>query len=807
MKLTGSIEYNYIGISQYKHKQRQNSLTSFFFFSLAAEEQGNQRKNIKLLFVPADVMVSLRKNLTTKDLLGGLNIGSTGQATQRWTPVRLPGDKTHSFEMRLNPRTAHKLNLSFRHFRIGRGHGLLLELKNVSLSTLQKNVLDKLVEFYRNCGSGRRAHNSMMHRLRRPVLPFMPHSLMVPGDIPLLRRIQNALERFFPRRHDGSVEVVQHKDSNGAVHFLPFDEVRREVDNLLKRTIANKDCIKISTDFLTRALQAFRSENNNSTNKISKTSVVNNKNTGKGDVGNVIGDSQEVNNEDQEDDNILSFDRNLASLDSDRRDKVNFTSGVNVPNDDTTSSMASVLAKLRRAIRLFLASYKGNLSLPSSDKEHDNPISVGGENKTKTRVSNILKAISSDESEKKNENRNKQQLSFDLSEATNRIKVMSSDKSDNKINKSGPIHDNSRLHAEPVKIKTDDMRAGKVNTSTSLMDAKKDVSKVAQNSTSSAHGFEAHDYSSLKLSNANIESLVQLIQALKKAKSLRIYKPADVFMGNSKGTETVNKNKSSKVGRYKRPHKYKHRNKVHVKDKYNIKQQSIVFHFKPKSMKHEMYTRFKDGQDDDEDQVDEGGSEKYIGKGSFTKLQRKLKRKPQTKETTVEDDDDYDSKDNDIHKQVDDYPTVERENYEENDDRILRKLRHSSKHVHASRKSPKLRVVVYDDDEDEKEPHNDMWQNSESEEFAGKLHQDDNEAITESPDKTSDGSDTALYREDQNNRQLEQGETTSEQTSNSDSDVQYLADSIGTDENRQLGESQETEVPNLEPYLKKHYSK
>ena len=789
-----------------KHKQRQNSLTPFFF-SLAAEEQGNQRKNIKLLFVPADVMVSLRKNLTTKDLLGGLNIGSTGQATQRWTPVRLPGDKTHSFEMRLNPRTAHNLNLSFRHFRIGRGHGLLLELKNVSLSTLQKNVLDKLVEFYRNCGSGRRAHNSMMHRLRRPVLPFMPHSLMVPGDIPLLRRIQNALERFFPRRHDGSVEVVQHKDSNGAVHFLPFDEVRREVDNLLKRTIANKDCIKISTDFLTRALQAFRSENNNSTNKISTTSVVNNKNTGKGDVGNVIGDSQEVNKEDQEDDNILSFDRNLASLDSDRRNKVNFTSGVNVPNDDTTSSMASVLAKLRRAIRLFLASYKGNLSLPSSDKEHDNPISVGGENKTKTRVSKILKAISSDESEKKNENRNKQQLSFDLSEATNRIKVMSSDKSDNKNNKSGPIHDNSRLHAEPVKIKTDDMRAGKVNTSTSLMDAKKDVSKVAQNSTSSAHGFETHDYSSLKLSNANIESLVQLIQALKKAKSLRTYKPADVFMGNSKGTETVNKNKSSKVGRYKRPHKYKHRNKARVKDKYNIKQQSIVFHFKPKSMKHEMYTRFKDGQDDDEDQVDEGGSEKYIGKGSFAKLQRKLKRKPQTKETTVEDDDDYDSKDNDIHKQVNDYPTVERENYEENDDRILRKLRHSSKHVHASRKSPKLRVVVYDDDEDEKEPHNDMWQNSESEEFAGKLHQDDNEAITESPDKTSDGSDTALYREDQNNRQLEQGETTSEQTSNSDSDVQYLADSIGTDENRQLGESQETEVPNLEPYLKKHYSK
>ena len=709
--------------------------------------------------------------------------------------------------MRLNPRTAHKLNLSFRHLRIGRGHGLLLELKNVSLSTLQKNVLDKLVEFYRNCGSGRRAHNSMMHRLRRPVLPFMPHSLMVPGDIPLLRRIQNALERFFPRRHDGSVEVVQHKDSNGAVHFLPFDEVRREVDNLLKRTIANKDCIKISTDFLTRALQAFRSENNNSTNKISTTSVVNNKSTGKGDVGNVIGDSQEVNNEVQEDDNILSFDRNLASLDSDRRNKVNFTSGVNVPNDDTTSSMASVLAKLRRAIRLFLASYKGNLSLPSSDKEHDNPISVGGENKTKTRVSNILKAISSDESEKKNENRNKQQLSFDLSEATNRIKVMSSDKSDNKNNKSGPIHDNSRLHADPVKIKTDDMRAGQVNTSTSLMDAKKDVSKVAQNSTSSAHGFEAHDYSSLKLSNANIESLVQLIQALKKAKSLRIYKPADVFMGNSKGTETVNKNKSSKVGRYKRPHKYKHRNKTRVKEKYNIKQQSIVFHFKPKSMKHEMYTRFKDGQDDDEDQVDEGGSEKYIGKGSFTKLHRKLKRKPQTKETTVEDDDDYDSKDNDIHKQVDDYPTVERENYEENDDGILRKLRHSSKHVHGSRKSPKLRVVVYDDDEDEKEPHNDMWQNSESEELAGKLHQDDNEAITASPDKTSDGSDTTLYREDQNNRQLEQGETTSEQTSNSDSDVQYLADSIGTDENRQLGESQETEVPNLEPYLKKHYSK
>lgn len=759
------------------------------------------------MFVPADVIVSLRKNLTAKDLLGGLNIGSTGQATQRWTPVRLPGDKTRSFEIRLNPRTAHKLNLSFRHFRIGRGHGLLLELKNVSLSTLQKNVLDKLVEFYKNCGSRRRAHNSMMHRLRRPVLPFMPHSLVVPGDVPLLRRIQNALERFFPRRHDGSVEVVQHKDSNGAVHFLPFDEVRREVDNLLKRTIANKDCIKISTDALTRALQAFRSQNNNNTNEISATSVLNNKSTGKGDRGNVAGDSQDANNEDEEDGNILSFARNLASLDSDRRNKVNFTSGVNVPNDAAPSSMASVLAKLRRAIRLFLASYKGNQSLPSSDKDHGSPVSVGSQNKTKTRVSNILKAISSDESEKKNENRNKQQLGFDLSEATNRIKVMSSDKTDNKNNKSSSIHDNSRQHAEPVKIKTDDMSAGKADTGTSLMEVKKDVSKVAQNSTSSAHEFEAHDYSSLKLSNANIEGLLRLIQALKKAKSLRKNKPGEVFMGNSKGTETINKMESSKVGRYKRPHKYKHRNKARVKDRYNIKQQSVVFHFKPKSMRHKMHTRFKDGHDDDEDQVDEGGSEKYIGKGSFTKPHRKVNRKPQIKETTLEDEDDYDGKENDIHKQVDDYPTEERETYEENDDRLLRKMRHSRKHVHASRKSPKLRVVVYDDDEDEKEPHNDMWQNSESEEFAEKLHQDDNEAITESPDKTSDGSDTALYRDDQNNRQLEQGETTSEQTSNSDSDVQYLADSIGTDENRQLGESQETEVPNLEPYLKKHYGK
>ena len=200
-----------------------------------------------MLFVPSDVMKTLRKNLTLKDLPAGLS----APGAQRWSPVHLPGDKTHSFEIRINPRAAHKLNMNFQHIKVGRGEGLLLELRNVTLTTKGKTMLDRLIEFYKNCGSRK------PQRLRPPK-PSLKHSLLLPGDIPLLKRIQNALSHFFPKRHDGSVDVYQHKDSNGAVHFLPFDEVRKQVNSLIRRTLVRRDCVKISSHALTQALEAFR---------------------------------------------------------------------------------------------------------------------------------------------------------------------------------------------------------------------------------------------------------------------------------------------------------------------------------------------------------------------------------------------------------------------------------------------------------------------------------------------------------------------------------------------------------------------
>ena len=61
----------------------------------------------------------------------------------------------------------------------------------------------------------------------------------------------------------------------------------------------------------------------------------------------------------------------------------------------------------------------------------------------------------------------------------------------------------------------------------------------------------------------------------------------------------------------------------------------------------------------------------------------------------------------------------------------------------------------------------------------------------------------------ENTQQYEQGEVSnSHSDSDSDSDMQYLSDSIAADEGNHLGQSDGTgDVPDLEPYLKKHYGK
>ena len=214
---------------------------------LATAEQENHRKNIQILFLPADVMRNMRKNHTQKELLPGL----PGQGAKPWIPVRLPGNKTRSFEIRINPLLARKLHLSLQNFRIGHGYGLLLELKNVSLSSKGQTVLDKLVEFYKNCGGQERfPRMNMTQRIHRP-----SPSLMLSGNIALMKRIQNALKDFSPKHLEGSKDVLKHENSGDvALHLIPLTGMRQKVNKLIKRTMATRGCVKIKTEILTNSV-------------------------------------------------------------------------------------------------------------------------------------------------------------------------------------------------------------------------------------------------------------------------------------------------------------------------------------------------------------------------------------------------------------------------------------------------------------------------------------------------------------------------------------------------------------------------
>ena len=816
-----------------------------------------------MLFVPADVMATLRKNLTVKDLPPGL----PGQSTQRWSLVHLPGDKTHSFEIRINPRTAHKLNMNFQHFRIGHGHGLLLELKNVSLSTKGKTVLDRLVEFYKNCGGSggiKRPRLGMMHRIRRP-LPSMQHSLLLPADIPLLKRIQNALERFFPKRHDGSVDVFQHKDSNGAVHFLPFEEVRREVNNLIKRTTEKRDCVKISTNALTRALEAFRRQmsggndntttannnprndasdegvdansdahadngiknNDNSNNNNNNSSINDNKNNNNDDNKNSNNndDNNNKSNKDQDDEegDVFSFSRDLKSLNLPPANKGNLTSSViNVPSDAAATKLVSALADLRKEINHLTSDFKRkeDQAIPNSDKEIDEMSNEGSKHGNKALVYNTFKNISNDNSESKDEKSNQLETGFDLSEVTNRRKMMSSGESDEKDSKTNNDDNNSsssgsnrdRESAKALKIKNmeQDLSSGKAELGKDSLKIKKNASKSAYGSSQSSVAVSSRqERNNAKVAHARpVNQTVNLLQSkpLKDAKGFKASKNRFAHTGHSKETKI---NKEDR--RYRARNKDKHHHKDQVKDEKGTKRPSIVFHYKQKiHNKDGEYGKVKDIDEDDDDDVD---SERYSGEGRFVKLVHLHRRKPRIKEMMLQDEQEkVDTQDNYRQRKFDDSPVDASYNSEENNfmkARLLRKLRN---HGHASsirrRKSPKIRVVVYDDEEKENEPHNDSWRDSETEEFAEKIHEDDNEAETE-PSETTTHRSEPVYMDSENTQQNEQGESSNSRSeSDSDSDMQYLSDSIGADDSNHLGGSdKEGEVPDLEPYLKKHYGK
>ena len=792
--------------------------------------QDNERKNIKMLFVPAEVMKALRKNLTTKDLPPGL----PGQGTQRWTPVRLPGDRTHTFEIRINPRTAHKLNMNFQHFRIGRGHGLLLELKNVSLSSKGRTVLDRLVEFYKNCG-GARNHRIGMHMIHHP-LPMMhrrhPHSLLLPGDVPLLQRIQTALERFFPKRHDGSVDVFQHKDSSGAVHFLPFEEVRREVNNLIKRTLVKRDCVKISTNALTRALSEFRRQydNDTSTPSFDEEEDVN-------DEGDSEDNRADSDGEGEEKDQVLSFSRNLDSLNPHPVNKVNLTSSsaINVPSDAQATRIVSALADLRKELNDLSSGFRKKVSqsMPSNLKETDSTSSAGigvsTDNNTGGSNGNIDKKISSDNKET-NDEKNSNLANFDISEVKNRRKKMSSDdgdeqnisgnnnKNDNNNNNNSnnnsnnmnnnnnknnsSSHNDDKVISVALKLKNieDDLKTDLRKVSLKLY---KNISKLTRDATTVKNSRKNDNRTVEKISNARpVNQTVNHLQRVKTIKEVKVSTNVPAHDEQKK----IKKHARIKGRKDKAKHRNKHKGRI--RNKKIKKRPSLVFHYKPKSLRLKLHYKggeyLKAGDDEEVEDV-----QRHKDKGRFVQFIHIRRPRPKIKEMLLPDEDECDGY---RQRNFDDSP-VEAVNDEDSMKvQLLRKLRWLRIHGHApkvrSRKSPKLRVVVYDDEDEDKEPHHERWHND-TDEYTEKIHEADSEtesepeSVSESePEADTSHRSASLFMDDENTEHYNQGET-----SNSESDVQYLSDSIGDDSSHFGRSDSGADVPDLEPYLKKHYGK
>ena len=780
--------------------------------------QDNERKNIKMLFVPAEVMKELHKNLATKDLTQGL----PGQGTLQWTPVRLPGDRSRTFEIRINPHTAHKLNMNFQHFKIGRGHGLLLELKNVTLSTKGRTVLDSLVEFYKNCG-GERNHRLGM-RVIHHSLPMIhrhnPHSLLLPGDIPLLKRIQNALERFFPRRHDGSVDVFQHKDSSGAVHFLPFEEVRRQVNNLIKRTLVKRDCVKISTNALTRALSQFRKKYDNNT---TTTPSLDEEDDYSDETDNVDKPARN-DSQSEETEQLLSFSRNLNPRPV---NKVNLTSSsaTNVPSNAAATKIVTALADLRKELKDLSSGLIKNMSksISNNSKETDSMstsnIGINTDDKTIGSNGNMGKSISSDNNETPDEKSNSNFEKSDKSEVKNERKKMSSDdggdqnKTINRINNKNDDNNygtNDMTNNSKSIINSSNIDERVIAVALKLKNIedylKADMQKTMLNPSKTISKISGDSKSAIKEINARpVNQTANQLQRLKTATEYSI--TTNVSAHFKVSDEQKNEKKQTKIRKDNAKYIGKHKNR-----RGNKKQVSLSFHYKPKSLRLKLRNKGRDYLKT-EDNEQEENMHKHKGKGRFVHFIHS--RRPKIKEFMVpveRESDEY------RQRNFHDSP-VEAVNNDEDNMKVglLRKLRWLRIHGHApkvrSRKSPKLRVVVYDDEDEEKEPHQERWHNNEINEYEEKPHEDDTETESEAgsefeSEHVSDSShrSASLLKDEENTKPYNQGEA-SHSRSESGSDMQYLSDSIGDDSTHLERSDSGLDIPDLEPYLKKHYGK
>jgi len=669
----------------------------------------------------------------------------------------------------------------------------------------------------------------------------MHHSLLLPGDVPLLKRIQNALQRFFPKRHDGSVDVFQHKDSSGAVHFLPFEEVRREVNNLIKRTLVKRDCVKISTNALTRALDAFRRQLNNDT---AASSTQNESFNVSDEPDHENGDSNGEEGDDEEKDQVLSFSRNLDSFNPHPVNKVNLTSSsaINVPSDAAATKIVSALADLRKEINDLSSGFR---QIP---KDGDSTgINVGTDDDRTGSNANIVK-ISSDNNEAK-DSKNANQQSFDINVVKNRRKKMSTDDSDdvgknnnsssnndinnnnnnnnNKTNRSNSDIRNNKGIMLALKLKNieEDLKTQLVND---FLKKAKTFSKITSDSEPNSHSGGNHeDNSNVKITNVKpvhpvFDQVFNHLQRVKVAKEVKVNKNIYEHVNHSSGTKKGNKQTRFKGRNERGRNKTKHTPRL--KDKKNKKRPSVVFHYKPKSLR--LKLKYKDGKyvkADDEDE--EEGFLNHKGKGRLIRFIHMRQRHPKIKEVLLPDEEE--DPEGYRERKFDDSPVEASEDDDSMKVRLLRKLRWLQIHGHGAkirkRKSPKLRVVVYDDEEEEKQPHRDNWRTNESDELTEKvekIHEDDSEADTESEAESDSDSDSEpepeasshrsdpVFMDDENTQQYNQrGTSNSSSDSDSESDMQYLSDSIG-DESNHFGRSDSgTDVPDLEPYLKKHYGK
>lgn len=784
---------------------------------LAAAEEENQRKNIKILFVPSEVIRALHKNLTVKDLPPGLPV----QGNQRWAPVLLPGDKTRSFEIRINPTAAQKLHIGLQSLRIGRSHGLLLEMKNVSLSTKGKSVLDSLVEFYKNCHEERKNHDlsllHLLHRIRRPHLSHLSvdHSLVLPGDIPVLKRIQEVLHRFFPKRLDGSVDVFQSKDSSGAIHFLPLDEVRQEVNNLLKRTVTSKRCIKISTDALTRALEAFRRRENRTSTKNSNIVMADNQD--KTRIGDFHTDER-------------SFGHNLKSLNLHPERNENFTSfpSISVPSNATaTAKIASYLAEIRKIFKHMSGDINQKLDPSVFQGNKARFLSSKAENKSLVNIAG--KSVSSDNANNKDY---QDEMAFLLGEVKKRPKNTRSDQSDdgdvgnnnvnvddiyvNSGNNSGGDKGTNTENATGIETTEQGLLTGKTTSGRVPEEVKRNVSKIPVT-------FDGNDRNTQPVNQT--VNLNQLAKVFRDAEGIKVIQSL-FALEHLKEREKMSKQKTSKHRRNKARKRGKHYYKQHAKYRGSRGDHSVNFHYKPKSRRFKLhhkgvkYVRIKEN-----DEEDDSDSKKYREEERLIKLVHMRRHKPRFKEMKFQDNlneqDELDKQDKQDkqggYRQRNYDGSLFDASYDEGEDltkaRMLRKLR---AHGHAGfvrrRKSPKLRVIVYDDDEEEKEPHDDNLHSSRTEDYASKIPEDSDEAESEAFAESSESSKGSKHRQepvlmdDENTQPYEEGGISNSRPENFNYDTQHLSDSIGSDDNSHLGQSP-GEVPDLRPYLNKNYGK